>query len=140
MNQKCITIFHSRLQLLFLALLIISISSCSIFKKAPEVEQFDYFYKMFNSDSDFQLSRIDFPIEGYHEDLNGQKEWSTDNWIPHRAEISTVDKNIYETSVKRTESKYYEEIKARNGNLFFSRTFVKKKNKWYLTECINIEG
>lgn len=128
------------INLLFISVISLSISSCGIFKKAPEVETFEEFYFRFNSDTEFQLARIHFPIEGYHEDLQGRQNWTPENWVLHKAEISTVDKTQFKTSIKQDDKSYYEEVKALNGSLFFSRTFVKKGRQWELTKCYNIEG
>lgn len=121
-----------------LASFMLLLSSCGIFTKTVEDENFTSFYTEFNADVDFQMSRIDFPIEGYRENLEGKKEWNSSNWIPHRAEVSTVDKNEYSIMVDRQEDHYKEIIESKFSNLYFSRTFVKKEGKWFLVACVDI--
>lgn len=87
----------------------------------------------------FQRSRIDFPIDGYYEDVSGRHPWTAENWILHRAEVAAVNKSKYEVSVDKGKNKYTETIKARDGSLYFTRTFVKKGGRWYLISCVNIE-
>ncbi len=129
----------SLLRFLFCIAIITSISSCGIFNRLSTTEDFDSFYQKFNSNPTFQMKRIAFPIEGYHEDINGKEQWTEENWVLHKSGIGAVDESEYDITVQRDEDKYKEILKAHNGSLYFSRTFHKKHGKWYLTGCVNIE-
>ncbi|HEU0125876.1 MAG TPA: hypothetical protein VFQ56_06205, partial [Flavobacterium sp.] len=58
----------------------------TIKKELPE--NFDEFNKKFHSDSLFQVSRVDFPIEGKHVSGFEQYNWTRKNWQFHAIPVA----------------------------------------------------
>lgn len=127
-----------------ICILILLFASCG-FKKSsecfektkPNVESFDVFYSRFNSDSVFQINRIDFPMEGFklEGDYNPLQEienhiWTRDNW--NFFSINS-GKNSYNFSLEKTDSLIKETIIVDNSGFEVYREFKLKDSIWIMT-------
>lgn len=116
------------------------LTSCGLFKKGQEdkmpasrgVENFDRFYNRFHEDPDFQLARIDFPIEGQMIDGSGEYEWTEDNWPIMKVRIQDIDEDLYKTEVRRQATSFYQKFWAEDSGFFAEYRFELKNGKWYL--------
>lgn len=127
-----------------ICILILVIASCSskksterLEKTKPNVESFDVFYSRFNSDSIFQINRIDFPMEGFklEGDYNPLQEienhiWTRDNW--NFFSINS-GKNSYNFSLEKTDSLIKETITVDNSGFEVYREFKLKDSIWIMT-------
>ena len=111
-----------------------------------ETENFDQFQSKFYSDSIFQLSRIDFPLEGYNSDdisdipsdfaeqmgieiaNDDDYHWDKEDWLL----IQDLDDNVIERSILRTDSLIIENFIIPNSGFEIIREFKLKEDKWYL--------
>lgn len=100
-------------------------------------ESFDTFYKRFNSDSVFQISRIIFPVDGYEIDENYnpniKKEddfhWNKSDWKIHRAIKESDDLKI---TTNKSDSLVVETIFIPNSGFELVRKFKLLSGKWFL--------
>ncbi|WP_343588169.1 hypothetical protein [Flavobacterium sp.] len=96
-------------------------------------ENFDEFNKKFHSDSLFQVSRVDFPIEGQHVSGFEQYNWTRKNWqfqaIPV-AEKSEIEE--YQHSLVKTDTLITERFWIPDSGFEVERQFKLIQNKWFL--------
>lgn len=96
-------------------------------------ESFEDFNKKFHSDSIFQVSRVDFPIEGKHVSGFEQYNWNRKNWqfqaIPV-AEKSEIGE--YQHSLVKTDSLVTERFWIPDSGFEVERQFKLIGNKWFL--------
>lgn len=101
--------------------------------KVSNIENFEEFNKKFHSDSLFQVSRVDFPIEGKHVYGFEQYSWSRKNWqfqaVPV-AEKSGIGE--YQHSLIKTDTLITEKFWIPNSGFEVERQFKLIKNKWFL--------
>nr|WP_294779386.1 hypothetical protein [uncultured Flavobacterium sp.] len=96
-------------------------------------ENFEEFNKKFHSDSLFQVSRIDFPIEGKHVYGFEQYSWSRKNWqfqavpVAEKSEIGE-----YQHSLIKTDTLITERFWIPDSGFEVERQFKLIKNKWFL--------
>jgi len=113
----------------------IAVKSDSIAKpiKKELPENFDEFNKKFHSDSIFQVSRVDFPIEGKHVSGFEQFNWTKKNWqfqvIPV-AEKTEIEE--YQHSLVKTDTLITERFWIPNSGFEVERQFKLINNKWFL--------
>ncbi|UPZ15389.1 DUF4348 domain-containing protein [Flavobacterium humidisoli] len=113
----------------------IAVKSDSIAKpiKKELPENFDEFNKKFHSDSIFQVSRVDFPIEGKHVSGFEQYNWTKKNWqfqvIPV-AEKTEIEE--YQHSLVKTDTLITERFWIPNSGFEVERQFKLINNKWFL--------
>ncbi|MBB4801957.1 hypothetical protein HNP37_002018 [Flavobacterium nitrogenifigens] len=102
-------------------------------KTKIQSENFEDFNKKFHADSLFQVSRVDFPIEGKHISGFEQHEWTRKNWqfqvIPV-AEGTEIGE--YEHSVVKTDSLVTEKFWIPDSGFEVERQFKLINNKWFL--------
>ncbi|MBO9583842.1 MAG: hypothetical protein J7574_06755 [Flavobacterium sp.] len=100
-------------------------------KELPE--NFDEFNIKFHSDSLFQVSRVDFPIEGKHIAGFEQYNWTRKNWqfqaVPV-AEKSEIEE--YQHSLVKTDTLITERFWIPNSGFEVERQFKLIHNKWFL--------
>ena len=100
-------------------------------KELPE--NFDEFNKKFHSDSLFQVSRVDFPIEGQHVSGFEQYNWTRKNWqfqaIPV-AEKTEIEE--YQHSLVKTDTLVTEKFWIPDSGFEVERQFKLIHNKWFL--------
>jgi hypothetical protein len=96
-------------------------------------ENFDAFNERFHSDSVFQISRIDFPIEGISVSGFDKHNWTKTNWeflkIPVSEKTNIED---YEHSLVKTDSLITERFWIENSGFEVERQFKRINGKWFL--------
>jgi hypothetical protein len=103
------------------------------FAKEEQPENFEEFNKKFHSDSLFQVSRVDFPIEGKHVSGFEQYNWTRKNWqfqaipVAEKTEIGE-----YQHSLLKTDTLVTEKFWIPNSGFEVERQFKLIKNKWVL--------
>lgn len=96
-------------------------------------ENFEDFNKKFHSDSLFQVSRVDFPIEGKHISGFEQHEWTRKNWQFHAIPVAeTTEIGEYEHSLVKTDSLVTEKFWIPDSGFEVERQFKLINNKWFL--------
>ncbi|MBL0738209.1 hypothetical protein JI750_15020 [Flavobacterium sp. GN10] len=103
------------------------------FVKQELPESFEEFNKKFHSDSLFQVSRVDFPIEGKHVAGFEQYNWTRKNWqfqaipVAEKTEIGE-----YQHSLVKTDTLVTERFWIDNSGFEVERQFKLIGNKWFL--------
>jgi len=102
-------------------------------KKNIIIENFEEFNKKFHSDSLFQVSRVDFPIEGKHVSGFEQYSWNRKNWqfqvIPVAEETEIGE---YQHSLVKTDTLITERFWIQDSGFEVERQFKLIGNKWFL--------
>lgn len=96
-------------------------------------ENFEEFNKKFHSDSIFQISRVDFPIEGKYVSGFDQHYWTKKNWefqIIPVSEKSMSEEYLH--SLVKTDSVITERFWIQDSGFEVERTFKLINNKWFL--------
>lgn len=102
-------------------------------EKSEPAENFDEFNKKFHSDSVFQVSRVDFPIEGKHVSGFEQYDWNRKNWqfqavpVAEKTEIGE-----YQHSLVQTDTLITERFWIPDSGFEVERQFKLIGNKWFL--------
>src|SRR5690554_3939090 len=110
----------------FLSISVLLLSSCGIFNKKKGIqtstdkkETFENFYSQFHDNITFQRKRIAFPdrkiksvptLTGFNDEGMGRVSWNSGNWIPHKAEMSSVDQNLYDVDIIQEKNKVIETL------------------------------
>lgn len=131
------TINSLRSTLLLLVASVILITGCGIFgkdkkKETSEIENFDRFYDKFHRDESFQMSRIDFPIEGKMVDNGQEYTWTKENWMPMKVKIYDIDPADFKTTYDRQPTAFYQKFWTEDAGFFAEYRFELRENKWYL--------
>ena len=100
---------------------------------------FENFYLKFHTDSQYQISKIKFPLPGFNtyeegDDLSdGQSSskyfWAKNKWVLMK--IPDLD-NTYSIKKVKTDSTYDETISIPNSGYYIIRNFKKENGEWYL--------
>ncbi len=107
-------------------------TSGSILKKDGS-EDFDAFYDQFHKDDKFQLSRIQFPLDGYKNDPDGREKWSRSNWVTMKVKIYDIDQSQYKVTYNKKDDTFYQKVWIDGSGFMSEYRFNKIKGKWYLT-------
>lgn len=102
-------------------------------------ENFEAFNKQFHSDSLFQLSRVAFPIKGWHIDGTNRSKWTKETWEMHKTPVQ--DKSPYPEynhNLTITDSLITEKLWLKESGFDFERRFKLIDNKWFLVYCKDI--
>lgn len=123
-----------RKKLILPLLLILIITGCNtqsslLFNKT---EDFSVFNEQFHNDSTFQMSRIDFPVEGKKKTRNKKIKWTRDNWIIHKTPVGEFKNSDYETELTVKKDMVIEKIWIEHSEFYTERRFKRIKGKWYL--------
>jgi hypothetical protein len=108
-------------------------SSVKKLEKSEPAENFDEFNKKFHSDSVFQVSRVDFPIEGKHVSGFEQYDWNRKNWqfqavpVAEKTEIGE-----YQHSLVQRDTLITERFWIPDSGFEVERQFKLIGNKWFL--------
>ena len=127
---------HISIFLMLFGFLIV-FSGCHIFKKGPsrtnsKVEDFDQFYQRFHKDVDFQMSRLQFPLQGQMVDGDRIENWSRQNWSPLKVEIYDVDQGEFEVTFERTATSFYQKFWTEDAGFFAEYRFELVGKQWFL--------
>lgn len=102
-------------------------------KKIKTIENFDQFDAHFHSDSLFQISRIDFPIEGLSVSGFDKHKWTKENWEFMVVPVSSKNKiGNYEHSLVKTDTLVIERFWIPDSGFEVERQFKLIKDKWFL--------
>lgn len=96
-------------------------------------EKFDVFDERFHSDSVFQISRVDFPIDGISISGFNRHNWTRENWQFLNVPVS--ENNLienYEHSLVKTDTLVIERFWIPESSFEVERHFKLIKNKWFL--------
>lgn len=95
-------------------------------------EDFDVFYDRFHAESDFQLDRVVFPLEGTLIDDQGTHQWNRGDWEMHRGKVTEITAAGYDTEIIRKEAEFIDKVTLRDSGFFIERRFQRIKGRWYL--------
>ncbi|TVQ45066.1 MAG: DUF4348 domain-containing protein [Saprospirales bacterium] len=128
---------------LFICILLLSIitllPSCGLIGKAdkpPAAEDFDLFYLRFHNDPDFQLSRIDFPLEGGLVQSHGEELWTPENWPIMKVPVWDINDPEYSVDYKQTEVEFIQRIWIENSGFISEYRFRLIDGKWMLVYAL----
>lgn len=119
-----------------LLLLIIEIGCNTSTKISPEIENFDAFYDKFHTDSLFQVSRIQQPLEGLRFDGESEIKWTKENLPFLTTRIYDVDTSEYKISYKKTKNEFIEKVWIENSGFWSEYKFRLINDKWFLVSAV----
>lgn len=101
-----------------------------------EVEDFDTFYERFLTDSTFQMSRINFPLQGLPANADSTHfatgfNWEAQNWDIHK-KIDYVELGYQRELQKNSEYLVTETLTSPQGYGVQRRFMVNAKGEWFL--------
>jgi hypothetical protein len=143
---------YFKTSLFILIITVIALSSCKKNQKTEVKEpalsaeetqtlppDFMDFYKKFHSDSLYQMTHIQFPLQGYPTQVDNDTtvyidesyRWLADKWIMHRMESfsDTAFTRKFDVPLPMAVS---ETIQQRNSPFKMFRRFYKRDNEWFL--------
>ncbi|TAF09524.1 MAG: DUF4348 domain-containing protein [Flavobacteriia bacterium] len=100
------------------------------------IEDFDEFYDKFHKDSIFQMSRINFPLDGIKVDSDVEKKWSKMNWTVLKTKIYEVDTTEFKIQYKKANDSFYQKFWIENSGFWGEYKFRLIGNKWYLVYAV----
>ena len=98
---------------------------------------FEAFFNRFHQDSVFQMSRIDFPLEGIPSNADSLQladnsfRWSAQNWVLHRP-FNSHDGQFERKFVPLGDDLVVEQIKVTDGQFGMMRRFAREAEGWRL--------
>lgn len=100
-------------------------------QNAPE--DFKTFYAKFLNDENFQLSRINFPLEGeiIEEDLEASPIQRAD-WSMIKGSIYEVDQNEYKVEIDENSTEVYHRVYIEDSGVDIEIKYKQTDGKWYL--------
>ena len=119
--------------------------------KSTDHENFDEFSKKFYADSNFQLSRINFPLKGLHNievpitstNILGDSMitgWKKSDWkqlkngyFPNNESSIVINNTRYFRKIQRTTKSVTIKTYIENSGFSVTEKYSLKKSKWYLT-------
>ncbi|WP_029904181.1 DUF4348 domain-containing protein [Prevotella sp. 10(H)] len=101
-------------------------------KQAPE--NFKDFYEKFLTDEEFQLSRINFPLEGeiIDEDIEITGEIEETDWEMLTNSIYEVDTDEYQVEIKEDADEVFHRVYIQDSGVDIIEKYKRIKGKWYL--------
>lgn len=121
--------------------MVLGVLSCAK-KSTPNktAESFESFYTQFHDDPDFQMERIQFPLEGGYIDIEGKTAWSKSDWETHKEKITDINEPDYDTEIIKKEDVVIDKVKLRDSGFYVERKFKLIDGKWYLVyyESVNL--
>ncbi len=98
---------------------------------------FDEFYEQFHTDSAYQMSHINFPLEGIaardssYVPTEGVFRWKKEDWLLHR-KFNDMDGAFVRDFIRIGDDLVVESIKHSNGRYGMQRRYAKYEDGWYL--------
>jgi hypothetical protein len=86
---------------------------------------------------EFQMSRIQFPLEGGSAQVERTIPWTKDNWITMKVKIYDVDKDQYEVFFERKEDVFVQGFQLKESGFSAEYRFKKMDKKWYLVYALD---
>jgi hypothetical protein len=110
-----------------------SIEKNSVKEEKIVSENFEEFNNKFHSDSDFQLSRIKFPLKGELTTSDGISIWTKKNWSFITVRVSEKQKDKeFKYNLKKSDSIVIEKYWIENTGFSIERKFELIDNNWFL--------
>lgn len=101
--------------------------------KTIQAEDFEEFYQKFITDEDFQLSRIDFPLDGCETDSDTTIYWNSANdWAMLTISIHDVDTTEYKVEKSYLPAKVVLKIYIPDSGFGIIQEYELQDGKWYL--------
>ena len=118
--------------LIFLsAILCIALVACN--SKVIQPEDFEAFYQKFTTDEEFQMSRIEFPLDGCETDDDTVIYWdNSEDWTPITVSIYNVDTTEFTVEKTYSPTKVELKIYIPNSGFGITKEFELIEGKWYL--------
>lgn len=114
-------------------LAVMIMASCSKKVAISKIDEpFDAFYDQFHSDAEFQLSRVQFPLEGELVSIDGGEPWTKEDWEPHLQKVTEISDPDYDTELVKKDNEVIDKVWLRDSGFSIERRFQKIKGKWYL--------
>ena len=104
-----------------------------------KTENFKKFNAKFHSDSLFQISRINFPIDGKHIMGFSKEIWTKENWQILKKPIGGKVSKEFVQKTEITDSIVIEKIEIPNSGFHTEVRFKRIKYKWYLVYYNDVE-
>lgn len=96
-------------------------------------EDFKAFYAKFLVDDNFQLSRINFPLEGeiVEENIDVSPIQKTD-WSMIRGSVYEVDRNEYSVEIEEDSTQVHHRVYIEDSGVDIDMKYKRIDGKWYL--------
>jgi hypothetical protein len=120
--------------LLFVLFVIFALTQCKKMQlpSFTKNENFSEFNQKFHQDSAFQMSRIQFPVEGQKRRADTSQKWKTENWVLHKTPVGNTKTDNFEVKVVVKENVVTEKIWIESSEFYVERKFKRINGKWYL--------
>ncbi|MDR0659575.1 MAG: DUF4348 domain-containing protein [Prevotellaceae bacterium] len=101
--------------------------------KTIQPENFKTFYQKFLTDERFQLSRIEFPLDGCETDSDTTIYWENeDDWTLLTGSIYDVDTTMYKVEKSYSPTKVELKIYIPDSGFSVTQQYELEDGKWYL--------
>ena len=122
-----------RLVIISIAMYVALVTCISCGRRAIQPEDFEVFYQEFLTSEEFQLSRIDFPLEGCESDADTTIYWNTaDDWAMLTGSIYDVDTTQYKVEKSCSPLKVEHRVYIEDSGFSITQTYELHEGKWYL--------
>ena len=116
---------------------IVALTGCHVFKKGTsksrsKAENFDQFYNRFHNDPDFQMSRLQFPLQGQLIDGVRVENWTRSNWSVLKVKIYDVDQTDFHVKYDKGTDTFYQKFWTDEAEFYAEYRFELIERKWYL--------
>ena len=101
--------------------------------KPIKPENFEEFYQKFLTDEDFQLSRIEFPLDGCETDGENTTYWnSADDWTMLVGSVHDVDTSEFKVEKTYLPTKVVLKVYIEDSGYGVTQEYELEDGKWYL--------
>lgn len=98
-----------------------------------QAEDFEEFYQKFITDESFQLSRIEFPLDGYETDSDTTIYWdSPADWTFLTGSVYDVDTTEYKVEITYSPIRVVHKIYIEDSGFGATLEYELQDGKWYL--------
>lgn len=123
-----------RLSIVSAMLCVVAVACKNRKTEAIQIEDFEEFYQKFISDEDFQLSRIEFPLDGCETDSDTTIYWNSPNdWTLISDSIYDIDATEYKVEKDYSPTKVVLKIYIEDSGFGITQEYELEDGKWYLT-------
>ena len=98
-----------------------------------QAENFEEFYQKFITDEEFQLSRIEFPLDGCETDGETAIYWDgPDSWVMLTGSVHDIDTTEYKVEKDYSPAKVVFKIYIEDSGFAVTQEYELQDGKWYL--------
>lgn len=119
-----------------LSILLVVLSATAMACRGPKAiqpEDFEEFYRRFITDEEFQLSRIEFPLDGSETDNETTIYWnSADDWMMITGSVHDVDTIEYKVEKEYSPTKVVFKVYIEDSGFSITQEYELEDGKWYL--------